>query len=136
MIEKEEKAKIIDGAKIIIVSPDKILLFHRDNIPTIRYPDCWQLIGGGIEEGETPEEGLIREVKEEVGYDLKEFKLILKKMGRFGQNVWLYVTFVEKSPAVAGQAPSIGSGQDPAVAGQVDEEKELIIDFGFVSGYK
>jgi len=33
----------------------------------------------------------------------------------------VYVTFVEKSPAVAGQ---------------VDEEKELIIDFGFVSGYK
>jgi len=62
-----------DGAKILILSPDKILLFHRDNIHTIRSPDCWQLVGGGIEEGETPEQGLIREVKEEVSYDLKEF---------------------------------------------------------------
>ena len=85
-----------DGAKIIILSPDKILLFHRDNIPTIRSPDCWQLVGGGIEKGETPEQGLIREVKEEVGYDLKEFKLITKTKGSTGEDVWVYVAFVDK----------------------------------------
>ena len=86
-----------DGAKIIIVSPDKILLFHRDNIPTIPYPNCWHLVGGGIEESETPEEGLIREVKEEVSYDLAEFKLISKtKAMTTGGNVWLYTTFVGK----------------------------------------
>ncbi len=86
-----------DGAKIIILSPDKILLFHRDNISTIRSPDCWQLVGGGIEEGETPEQGLIREVKEEVGYDLKEFKLITKTKGSQGEDVWVYVAFVDKN---------------------------------------
>lgn len=86
-----------DGAKIIILSPDKILLFHRDNIPTIRSPDCWQLVGGGIEEGETPEQGLIREVKEEVSYDLKEFKLITKTKGSQSEDVWVYVAFVDKN---------------------------------------
>lgn len=85
-----------DGAKIIILSPDKILLFHRDNIPTIRSPDCWQLVGGGIEECETPEQGLVREVKEEVSYDLKEFKLITKTKGSQGEDVWVYVAFVDK----------------------------------------
>ncbi len=85
-----------DGAKIIILSPDKILLFHRDNISTIRSPDCWQLVGGGIEEGETPEQGLIREVKEEVSYDFKEFKLITKTKGSQGEDVWMYVAFVDK----------------------------------------
>jgi len=88
--------KPIDGAKIIIVSPDKILLFHRDNIQTIRYPDCWQLVGGGIEEGETPEQALIREVKEEVSIDLIQYKLIDKIKGTTGANVWVYVTFVDK----------------------------------------
>lgn len=88
--------KLIDGAKIIIASPDKILLFHRDNIPTIRCPDCWQLIGGGIEEGETPEQALTREVKEEVSIDLKEYKLIDKIKGTTGANVWVYMTFVKK----------------------------------------
>lgn len=85
-----------DGAKIIILSPDKILLFHRDNIPTIPAPDCWQLVGGGIEEGETPEQGLLREVKEEASYDLKEFELITKTKGSLGEDVWVYVAFVEK----------------------------------------
>lgn len=89
-------AKVKDGAKIIILNPDKILLFHRDNIPTIRFPDCWQLVGGGIEEGETPEQGLIREVKEEVSYDLKDFRLITKTKGSQGENVWMYVAFVDK----------------------------------------
>jgi len=90
-------AKPKDGAKIIILSPDKILLFHRDDIPTINAPDCWQLVGGGIEEGETPEQGLIREVKEEASYDLKEFKLITKTKGSQGEAVWVYVTFVGKN---------------------------------------
>ncbi len=86
-----------DGAKIIILSPNKTLLFHRDNIPIIRSPDCWQLVGGGIEEGETPEQGLIREVKEEVSYELKDFKLITKTKGSLGENVWIYVVFVDKN---------------------------------------
>lgn len=85
-----------DGAKIIIFSPDKILLFHRDNIPTIRSPDCWQLVGGGIEEGEAPVQGLVREVQEEVSYDLREFKLITKTKGSQGEDVWVYVAFVDK----------------------------------------
>jgi len=85
-----------NGAKIIILSPDKILLFHRDNIPTIRSPDCWCLVGGGIEDGETPEQSLIREVKEEASYDLKEFKLITKTTGSMDEDVWIYVSFVEK----------------------------------------
>ena len=88
--------KLKDGAKVIILSPDKILLFHRDDIPTIRSPDCWQLVGGGIEEGETPEQGLAREVQEEVSYDLKEFKLITKTKGSQGEVVWVYVAFVDK----------------------------------------
>lgn len=85
-----------DGAKVIILSPDKLLLFHRDNIPTIPSPDCWQLVGGGIEQGETPEQGLIREVKEEASYNLKEFKLITKTKGSLGEDVWVYVAFVDK----------------------------------------
>jgi len=85
-----------NGAKVIILSPDKILLFHRDNIPTIPSPDCWQLVGGGIEQGETPEQGLIREVKEEASYNLKEFKLIIKTKGSLGEDVWVYVAFVDK----------------------------------------
>ncbi len=85
-----------DGAKIIILSPDKILLFHRDNIPTIRFPDHWCLVGGGIENGESPEQGLIREVKEEASYNLKDYKFVMKTKGSMGEDVYVYVVFVEK----------------------------------------
>jgi 8-oxo-dGTP diphosphatase len=51
----------------------ELLLYLRDNKPGIPFPDYWDLIGGHVEEGETPEEALIREVKEELDIDLREY---------------------------------------------------------------
>lgn len=34
------------------------------------YPDCWHLPGGGLDAGETKQEGLRREIKEETGMDI------------------------------------------------------------------
>ena len=52
----------------------EFLLYLRDGKPGIPFPYHWDLIGGHIEEGEMPEEALIREVKEEINFDLKEYK--------------------------------------------------------------
>ena len=49
-----------------IVHRKKLLMLLRDNNPAIPDPDCWQLIGGQVEVGETPKEALIREIEEEV----------------------------------------------------------------------
>lgn len=59
----------------IILENDKreFLLALRDNKPGIPFPDHWDLIGGHVEEGETPEEALIREVKEELNIDIKDY---------------------------------------------------------------
>jgi 8-oxo-dGTP diphosphatase len=64
----------------IILENDKgeLLLALRDNKPGIPFPNHWDLIGGHVEVGETPEEALVREVKEELNIDLKEF-LFFKK---------------------------------------------------------
>lgn len=51
----------------------EFLLALRDNKPGIPFPNHWDLIGGHVEEGETPEEALVREVKEELDIDLKEY---------------------------------------------------------------
>lgn len=53
------------GAIGIVLSQDrKVLLAKRCDLP------IWVLPGGGIEEGESPQEALIREVKEETGIDV------------------------------------------------------------------
>jgi 8-oxo-dGTP diphosphatase len=64
----------------IILENDKgeFLLALRDNKPGIPFPNHWDLIGGHVEEGETPEEALVREVKEELDIELKEYAFYKK----------------------------------------------------------
>ena len=45
----------------------EILLLLRDNKSTITFPNHWTLIGGKVEDGETPKMAAHRELKEETG---------------------------------------------------------------------
>lgn len=60
----------------IIFSKDgKVLMGKKDSKGGGVYADCWHIPGGGIDEGETLEDGVIREVKEEVGITLTKKQL-------------------------------------------------------------
>jgi 8-oxo-dGTP diphosphatase len=50
----------------------KLILHHRDDKPGISHPGCWAGFGGSIEVGETAEEALQREVKEETEINLRD----------------------------------------------------------------
>ena len=52
---------------------NEILLYKRDNKPGLPFPGHWDLIGGHVEDGETPEEALVREVREELDIELTEY---------------------------------------------------------------
>ena len=52
----------------ILYQDGKFLLQLRDNIPTIVHPGYWAFFGGHIEENETPEVAVKRELEEEIGY--------------------------------------------------------------------
>lgn len=46
-----------------------VLLQLRDDSPGIPYPNCWGTFGGQVEDGETPFQAIVRELREELDYD-------------------------------------------------------------------
>ena len=47
---------------IIENAEGRVLLQLRDDKRTIPYPNCWGTFGGQVEDGETPEHAIVREV--------------------------------------------------------------------------
>ncbi|MDO8668077.1 MAG: NUDIX domain-containing protein [bacterium] len=54
----------------------KILLQHRAENAK-RLPGYWGFFGGGVEAGETPEQAVRRETREELNYELENPKLVM-----------------------------------------------------------
>ena len=52
----------------------RLLIYLRDNKSDIPFPDHWDFFGGHLENGETPDQALVREVGEELGLALKDWK--------------------------------------------------------------
>ena len=68
----------MDYAGILIERNDGKMLFQlRDNNPNIRNRNRWSLFGGGIEKNEKPINATIRELKEELGINIKKEQLYL-----------------------------------------------------------
>ena len=53
---------------------NRLLIYLRDNKPEIPFPNQWDFFGGHVEEGETPEQALVREIKEELGVELPSWE--------------------------------------------------------------
>lgn len=55
------------GAGIILLNHNnEVLLLLRDDKPEIPFPNMWDIPGGKVEENETPENGIRREMNEEL----------------------------------------------------------------------
>ncbi len=64
------RAVACDG---VLIEENKVLLIKRKYPP---FKGLWALPGGKLEDGETVEEGVVREFEEETGLKVKPIKLI------------------------------------------------------------
>lgn len=71
---QQEKHQFVAIYGFILNSEQKLLLLRRAEHDSM--PGTWETPGGGLEFGENPEEGLIRECKEEAGIDVEVLKPI------------------------------------------------------------
>lgn len=54
----------------LVVRPDGRVFAQRRSLTRKLFPGCWDLVGGHVEAGETPRQALVRELREETGWDL------------------------------------------------------------------
>ena len=95
------------GASIIFVNDNRqVLLFLRDNIPSIPYPNMWDVPGGHVEKFESPEYCIVREMKEEMNLILGDFELFseIEFEDRIEYTFWAKANFdIDKIELTEGQ---------------------------------
>ena len=64
------------ASALIAINRNRILLMQRDDYEWLRDPGKWALPGGQLEEGESFDDALVREIKEELSIELKEYKYL------------------------------------------------------------
>jgi len=66
---------MIEIAQVLLFDRhDRLLIYLRDEKADIPFPNYWDFFGGHVEVGETPEQALVREVKEELGIELVSYE--------------------------------------------------------------
>lgn len=86
------------GAKIAVLCDGHLLIYQRDDKPTIPWPGLWDLPGGGREGDETPQQCALRETWEEFGLTLDPAWIVWTRVypghGMQGLDTWFLVAHV------------------------------------------
>lgn len=69
MVEKHIRQDRVVGS-ILLNDKGEVLLQLRDDKPELRYPNHWTFFGGAVEDGESPDEAIARELMEELELDI------------------------------------------------------------------
>lgn len=106
-VRKMERTRV---AGIIFIDGKLALMHRKDVLKRPEMPEYYTLPGGGLEEGETLEEGTKREIKEEFGIDVELVKKLYEITSeKFNQKEIFYLC-----KYVSG---TFGTGEGPEFSG-------------------
>lgn len=91
--EEKMEVKMILSSLCYLEKEGKYLMLHRTKKQKDINQGKWLGVGGKLEEGESPEECIVREVKEETGLTLQEYRLrgILTYQSNLCETEYIYV---------------------------------------------
>ncbi len=69
--------RTITAAALLVDGDGRFLLQHRDDKPDIANPGMWGSFGGEVKPYETPHDGFLRELREELSWQPQRFELYL-----------------------------------------------------------
>ena len=125
-------------AAIILENPKgELLLYKRDNKPGIPFPGYWDLIGGHVEDGETPEQALVREIKEELDIELTDFvffkEYLCTEKDAYPNVKYIYAGIIdipiEKITLLAGDYPMYFKKEEIQSLDIANIQKHILIDY-------
>jgi ADP-ribose pyrophosphatase len=98
-VHLEQHTKLREACRGIVIRNDEILLTYEVNT------DQWFIPGGGLENNETPEDCVVRELREETGATAEKIiplGELYPTPGYCGETIWLFgakgLTFGETDP--------------------------------------
>ena len=87
-----------NAVAVIYNEENKVLLLKRSSFPDQWMPDKWALVGGGVEEGEDPKDGCVREIKEETGLVVKDISFRAEMKRNPGSVEFIYLASYNGDP--------------------------------------
>lgn len=116
----------------VVVKNNKILLVHRFKNGS----EYWVLPGGGVEDDESIEEGLRREVKEETGLDLLKFEFLGESELGEQSHFFYRCELSEGIPQMGGPEKEISNDQNVYILEWVPIKEMLSLENLFPSPIK
>ncbi len=86
----------------------KYLMLHRTKKQSDPNRDLWMGVGGHFEKGESPEDCVVREVREETGFELTDYKL--RGVVSFSDNDWYEYMFLYSAQGFKGEMIQCNEG--------------------------